>query len=161
MVEFDIEKTVRERKSVRSYESRTLNDRDRERIKEWIAEIAETTESSEPFSAPMKIRLLTAAKGTNTEKLGTYGVIRGAKEFLAVTVKNTENAPETVGYHFERLVLAATSIGLGTCWLAGTFNRERFTEALDLKDNELCPIVCPIRFHALICPNPKYSIQRH
>ena len=146
MIKFDIEKAVRERKSVRSYEERALNNKDRERIKEWIAEITETTESSEPFSAPMRIRLLTVAKGTDTEKLGTYGVIRGVKEFLAVTVKNTENAPETVGYHFERLVLAATSIGLGTCWLAGTFNREQFAEVLDVKDDEIFPIVCPIGY---------------
>ena len=53
---------------------------------------------------------------------------------------------EAVGYHFERLVLSATELGLGTCWLAGTFNREQFSSALEMSEGEIFPIVCPIGY---------------
>lgn len=140
---FDLEQTVRQRKSVRAYESRPLAQAEKEQIEACISELLA---ESAPFPAPMKIRLLEAATGTDTEKLGTYGVIRGAKSFLCVTVKNTENAMEAVGYRFEKLVLTATAMGLGTCWLAGTFNREQFSEALHPETDEIFPIVCPIGY---------------
>jgi len=140
---FDIEKTVRQRKSVRAYDSRPLAQADKNQIEACISKLlAETT----PFPAQMKIRLLEAAPGTDTEKLGTYGVIRGAKSFLCLTVKNTETAMEAVGYRFEKLVLAATAMGLGTCWLAGTFNRAQFSEALHLGEDDIFLIVCPVGY---------------
>lgn len=144
-MKFDVEKTIRQRKSTRAYENRLLSPEDRERICDRIAEL-----SAEDFLFPvqMQIRLLDANPGTDTEKLGTYGVIRGAKSFLCVTVKDTENAMEAVGYHFEKLVLTATAMGLGTCWLAGTFNREQFSDALRPQEDEIFPIVCPIGYPA-------------
>ena len=140
---FDLEQTVRNRKSVRAYESRPLAQAEKEQIETCISGLL--TEAA-PFPAQMKIRLLEAAPGTDTEKLGTYGVIRGAKDFLCVTVKNTENAMEAVGYRFEKLVLNVTAMGLGTCWLAGTFNRAQFSEALHLEKDDIFPIACPIGY---------------
>jgi len=140
---FDLEKTVRQRKSVRAYENRPLAQSDKDMVNANILELlAENT----PFPADISIRLLEATPGTETEKLGTYGVIRGAKDFLCLTVKNEEAAMEAVGYRFEKLVLAATAMGLGTCWLAGTFNRAQFSNALYLEDDEIFPIVCPIGY---------------
>ena len=135
---FDLEKTVRLRKSVRTYDNRPLAKTDKDKVNACILEImAEDT----PFPADISICLLEAVPGTDTEKLGTYGVIRGAKDFLCVTVKDTESAMEAVGYRFEKLVLYATAMGLGTCWLAGTFNREQFSDALRLETDDIFPIV--------------------
>ncbi|MBQ8986676.1 MAG: nitroreductase family protein [Lachnospiraceae bacterium] len=140
---FDLEKTVRLRKSVRTYENRPLAKTDKDKVNACILEILA---EDEPFPADISIRLLEAVPGTDTEKLGTYGVIRGAKDFLCVTVKDTESAMEAVGYRFEKLVLYATAMGLGTCWLAGTFNREQFSDALRLETDDIFPIVCPIGY---------------
>ena len=143
MQSYDLEQTVRARRSVRSYESRPLSQADRERITSYIEELcAEET----PFPAKIRIQLLEAKPGTDTEKLGTYGVIRGAKTFLGVSAENTETAPEAVGFTFEKLVLAATAMGLGTCWMAGTFNRGQFAGAMDIGKDEIFPIVCPIGY---------------
>ena len=143
MQSYDLEKTVRQRRSVRSYENRPLSQADRERITSCIEELR--TEET-PFPAKIRIQLLEAKPGTDTEKLGTYGVIRGTKTFLGVAAENTETAPEAVGFAFEKLVLAATAMGLGTCWIAGTFNREQFTHAMVIGDGEIFPIVCPIGY---------------
>ena len=140
---FDLEETVRRRKSVRAYEKRPLSQADKETISAYIAKLC--AEPS-PFPAQIQIQLLEAKPGTDTEKLGTYGVIRGASTFLGVTAKNSETAPEAVGYTFEKLVLTAAAMGLGTCWIAGTFNREQFQGALELGDDEIFPIVCPIGY---------------
>lgn len=142
---FDLEKTVRKRKSVRAYENRPLAQSDKDKVNACISELLE---ENTPFPAQMNIRLLEAAPGSDTEKLGTYGVIRGAKDFLCVTVKNTESAMEAVGYRLEKLVLSATAMGLGTCWLAGTFNRAQFSAALRLETDDIFPIVCPIGYPA-------------
>lgn len=143
MIKFNLEETVRKRKSVRSYENRPLDQTDKEHI---ISCMGELREEESPFPAQIHIQLLEARPGTGTEKLGTYGVIRGAGTFLGVTVENTETAPEAVGFTFEKLVLAATAMGLGTCWIAGTFNRNQFAGAMDIGKDEIFPIVCPIGY---------------
>ena len=80
------------------------------------------------------------------EKLGTYGFIKNAKLFVVCAVKRDfyENSPEVCGFLFEEFVLAATSLGINTCWLGGTFTRSRFAEQIDLKDDELIPYISPI-----------------
>lgn len=143
MKTYDLEETVRKRRSVRSYENRPLSQADKEYLLSFIEELLK---EETPFPAKIHIRLLEAKSGTDTEKLGTYGVIRGAKAFLCVTAENTETAPEAVGFTFEKLVLTVTSMGLGTCWIAGTFNREQFKGAMDIGKDEIFPIVCPIGY---------------
>lgn len=143
MITYDLGETVRKRRSVRSYENRPLSQTDKERLLYCIEELLK---EETPFPANIHIRLLDAKPGTDTEKLGTYGVIRGANTFLGVAVKNTETAPEAVGFTFEKLVLTATAMGLGTCWIAGTFNRNQFSVAMDIGKDEIFPIVCPIGY---------------
>ena len=46
----------------------------------------------------------------------------------------------------ESLVLYATSIGLGTCWVGGTFKKGQFAKAMEVKEGEILPIVVPIGY---------------
>jgi nitroreductase len=78
------------------------------------------------------------------QRLGTYGMIRGARTFLAGAVLAAERAFEDFGYLLELLVLQATDLGLGTCWLGGTFDRSSFARALGLREGELLPAVTPV-----------------
>ena len=113
-----------------------------------IACLSELSKEVSPFPAEIRFQFLDIKDGVNTEKLGTYGVIKNAPAFIGVTVKKTETAMEASGYLFEKFILYATSIGLGTCWLAGTFKREQFKNALSIDQDELFPIVCPIGYPA-------------
>ncbi|HWT26408.1 MAG TPA: nitroreductase family protein [Mobilitalea sp.] len=54
----------------------------------------------------------------------SYGMFHGVSSFIALVGKVTENLNEVVGYYGELLVLEATKLGLGTCWVAGTFDRK-------------------------------------
>lgn len=49
---------------------------------------------------------------------------------------------EKVGFFGEKLVLHATQLGLGTCWVAGTFDRASVT--LSMSDEEVLHDVIPI-----------------
>jgi nitroreductase len=44
------------------------------------------------------------------------------------------------------VILYATSLGIGTCWHRGTFNRGAFANALDLDKDEFLPIITPIGY---------------
>lgn len=135
---FQIEETIKKRKSVRNYEKRGLSEQQRNEIVTYMNQI------ENPFQVKVKFYFLETELLDKGQKLGTYGVIQGAKDYLGVTVKNTDFAMEAVGYAFEMLVLYATSLGLGTCWMGGTFNRNQFKTAMEISENDVFPIISPI-----------------
>lgn len=51
-----------------------------------------------------------------------------------------------LGYSLEKVILYRTSLGLGTVWLGGTFNKGNFAKAVNLKENEILPIVSPVGY---------------
>ena len=74
------------------------------------------------------------------------GTIKGAKDFLAITVKDEAFAMEATGYQFENLVLYASDMGLGTVWLAATFSRKDFENIMEINNDDLFPCICPIEY---------------
>ncbi len=55
-----------------------------------------------------------------------YGMFQGVRSYFAlVGTTSDEHLREKAGYFGEKLVLEATKLGLGTCWVGGTFNRNR------------------------------------
>lgn len=140
MKKYPIEKTIKKRQSIRSYEEHILTAEKKEKIKAYI------TELSNPFSVDVSFHFLETAKTVKDKKLGTYGVIKGAQDFIGASVFPGELCLEALGYSFEKLILYITSLGLGTCWLGGSFNRSGFAEAMNLKDGELFPVISPIGY---------------
>lgn len=99
-----------------------------------------------PFGHTVRLALLPASpsKRAQARKLGTYGVIQGAPWFLAGAVADGPHALEDYGYVFEWVLLQLTGLGLGSCWLGGTFKREDFGRALHATPDELVPAVSPV-----------------
>ena len=139
---FDIEKSVRKRRSVRTYDKRKVD----LCMREIIMEYAEGLQN--PLGPKVTFRLLDKASDPKGDKLGTYGIIKGAELYVGAKIKREEYAPEALGYDFEQLVLYLTDMGLGTCWLGGTFNKGAFAEAMDVQDDEIFTIVSPIGYTA-------------
>lgn len=138
-IKYPVEKTVTSRSSVRTYEPKPLSPELKEKI------IAYSGKLDNPFGVKVSFRLI-EKEDTDGKKLGTYGMIKGAQDFIGATVPDTKSAPEALGYSFEKLILYAASLGVGTCWLGGTFKRGEFAGAMDVKENELFPIVSPIGY---------------
>lgn len=141
-MELSIEQIIKTRHSVRTYNGTPLTGDDRTKIMSYAGTL------SNPFGIPVTFRFLEKNNELNQEKLGTYGVIKGTKLFIGATVPDREFALEALGYDFEKLILYATAAGLGTCWLAGTFNRSGFAAAMGVKDTELFPAVSAIGYAA-------------
>ena len=145
MLSFPVIKTAKERKSVRNYLEKPLSQADREKIRLCIDYVLG---SPSPFGTKIRIRLFDVNEQLDSKKLGTYGVIKNAKSYLGVATEDDSEAMEAVGYTFEKVVLYAQSIGLGTCWLGGTFNRGEFAKAMEVTDKEFFPIASPLGYGA-------------
>lgn len=142
VLNFSVKEAVTKRYSVRTYDKRPVESE----VKEKLLAYAEQLHN--PLGPKIKVQWIEKELAANGDKLGTYGVIKGAKSYLGVTVPKEEYAPEAVGYDFEQLVLYATSLGLGTCWLGGTFNRSAFASAMEIAEGDSFPILSPIGYPA-------------
>lgn len=137
-----IVETIQKRHSVRTYQERTLSTQDREALLDCISRL------DNPFGIPVHKYIIEKKLRADGEKLGTYGVIKGASTFLGVSIPNVELAPVAAGYEFENLILYATHMGLGTVWLAATFNRDSFSHAMNIPKEELFPAISPVGYPA-------------
>ncbi|TGE31016.1 nitroreductase family protein [Desulfosporosinus sp. Sb-LF] len=131
---------IKKRISVRTYLEHPLTSETKDNLRAFYSSI------SGPFGVPIRFELIEsdlALKGSNI-KLGTYGVIKGASTYVVAAVVKSNKDLEEFGYVLEKLILYATSLGLGTCWLGGTFKKSEFSKAIKQKDNESLPCITPI-----------------
>lgn len=128
---------IRQRRSVRTFDGRALLPEDARKITEF----AETVEN--PYEFPIAWRLLDAKRdGLNAP------VISGAETYIAGKLRRAPHAEEAFGYAFERIVLFAEAMGVGTTWIAGTMNRPAFERAMELTEDEVMPCVSPLGYPA-------------
>jgi hypothetical protein len=99
-----------------------------------------------PLGTPLRFRVVAATEDdrASLRGLGTYGFIRGATGFIVGAVSPSEKDLEDFGYTMEQLVLAATDLGLGSCWLGGTFTRSSFAKKIEKRGEESMPAVISI-----------------
>lgn len=134
--------TIQKRHSVRTYENKSLLSQDREALLTYMEQL------DNPFGVPVHTYIIDQKLNTGGEKLGTYGVIKGASTFLGVSIPDTKLAPLAAGYEFENLILLVTHMGLGTVWLAATFNRDNFASAMKIPKDELFLAISPVGYPA-------------
>lgn len=107
-----------------------------------------------PFGNRARFKLVAATEQDREalRDLGTYGFIKGATGFAVGAVTKADNALEDFGYLMESIVLFATDLGLGTCWLGGSFTRSSFAERISLRRAESLPAVISVGIEA---PKPR------
>ena len=133
MPDFPALETIRERRSVRTFDGTGLSPDVAQRILEY-AEKAEN-----PYSIPITWKLLDAREhGLNSP------VIVGTDLYIAGKMRRVPRAEEAFGCAFEKVVLFAQSLGVGTTWIAGTMNRDAFEKAMELTGDEVMPCVSPL-----------------
>lgn len=135
----DILQAIKERRSVRSYNGVPLN-------KEMITKLMSIIEDSYTlFGGNITIRLKSFdIKGDF--KPSTYGVIKGATDYFLMGIGEGEESQLTAGFQFEQVVLKAWELGLGTCWIAGTYKGSQFDKDEKWPDGESLKIICPVGF---------------
>lgn len=72
----------------------------------------------------------------------TYGMFNGVKNYIAlVGPKSDENVHEKLGYFGEQILLTCEVLGYGTCWVGGTFDRDKCKCKVDEDEVFVCAIV--------------------
>jgi hypothetical protein len=89
-------------------------------------------------------------------RLGTYGFIKGATGFIIGALQPGSMDLEDYGYLMERIILFATDLGLGTCWLGGTFTKSSFSKRINARENESVPAVAAV---GIPSQNPRWFQQ--
>jgi nitroreductase len=130
--------TIRLRRSVRTYTGEPLNGDHARLLAGYIAGLRP------PFGVKARICLIRSpADSQERVRLGTYGWISGARDFLALICEDGQLAEEGAAWMFERAILYCTALGIGTCWLGGTFSRKDFGRQAPVLPSERLRIVSP------------------
>lgn len=122
---------MQNRSSVRTFENRDVQEDTMDQLNQAIDDVNRTLSEKAFFKL-----IQNKSNGEEAQKLGTYGIIQGTRNFIAVITTQEEVNALELGYYIEKVVLIATGLGLGTCWLGGTFDRSSFEDHLSLKNDE-------------------------
>jgi len=142
---------IKKRQSKRKFIDKELSKNDFEQVTNILKSHTEA-----PFGNKISFSLIEKkfANENYKIKLGTYGFISGAKYFIVCHAKQSEHIFEDAGYLFEKIILDLTKIGLGTCWLGGTFKRSDFSTVLKMEENVIIPAISPVGY-----PTPSKSVK--
>ena len=123
---------ILERHSVRKY-------LDREIEKEKVELLLEKTEELNKKSG-LSIQLAVNEPQAFGGLLGSYGMLSGVKNYFALVGKDTDRLSELCGYYGELLVLEAQKMGLNTCWVAGTYQKNKTVCEIASDERLVCVI---------------------
>jgi len=103
-----------------------------------------------PLGGPARFALAASSEGDLKvlKGLGTYGFIQGATGFIVGATPEDARHLEDFGYLLEKNILYATDLGLGTCWLGGTFTKSSFARKISIQEGELVPAVSSVGYPA-------------
>ncbi len=140
-----VEEIVTKRFSCRSYERKPLETAHREDLIKYLG-----TLNKGPFGSEVRFDLAAASEGDAgaLKGLGTYGFIRDPAGFIIGAVKSGDRGLEDYGYLMEHAALYVTSLGLGSCWLGGSFTRSSFSARINPRENETVPAVVSVGYIA-------------
>ena len=133
----DLMEVIRGRKSVRTYDGTGISGEHRGLLEEYIKGI------TNPFDIPVEFVLMDAKEHGLSSP-----VLSGERLYVAGKVEKKPYADVAFGVSFEKLVLYAWSLEIGTVWIGGTMKRDVFEKAAGLKEGEMMPCVSPLGYPA-------------
>ena len=133
----NVTELIRARRSVRTFDGRMLDAETQQRLMALAQEI------ENPYGIPVAFRYLNAV-----EHGLSVPVVSGCDLYIGGKITTLPHASVAFGYSFERFVLLAKSLGLGTVWLGGTMNRAAFEAAMELGEDEIMPCASPVGYTA-------------
>jgi nitroreductase len=137
-----IQEIIESRVSCRTFQNRSLEDRDKERLMAFCENIQEGLKGE-------KIIFHLVEHGKDDlkgMKLTYYGLFKNERNFIVGITERSDFAYVSFGYAFEHVVLKATELGLGTCWL-GYFNPYLIRDVV-ITENQIIPAICAVGYPA-------------
>jgi nitroreductase len=138
-----VDALIRQRFSCRTYADQPIEAETRQRLQASMASL-----QAGPLGTPIRFELVAATEQDNRalKSLGTYGFIKGATGYFVGAADAGPKNLEDYGYGLEYLILQATDLGLGTCWLGGTFTKSAFAKKISAQPEELLPAVASVGY---------------
>ncbi|HCM28506.1 MAG: hypothetical protein A2Z99_01165 [Treponema sp. GWB1_62_6] len=129
------------RVSRRSYDSRTVEARKMEALSTLARSINE-------LGRGVRIEVIEGdTSGIFRGIVGGYGKITSTGQYAAFIGDSADpDAERLLGYYGEAFILEATSLGVGTCWVSGTFNPESVKAHISLRPGEEVFSVTPLGY---------------
>jgi len=106
--------------------------------------LAEKDGAEGPFSSsPRVLNLELSDRELDRIKISTYGIIKGQRGFLVGVCRNDDKELIDLAHKLEDIVLRLTAVGIGTCWLSGTFKRGDVMDRVELSEGEIIAALIP------------------
>jgi nitroreductase len=136
---------IKQRFSCRTYLKKPIEE-DHQRA---LIEFLESNHTG-PLGTRARFALIAATEydRKSLKGLGTYGFIKDAAGFIVGALEQEPKNLEDYGYLLEHAVLYATDIGLGTCWLGGSFTKSSFAKKITVTSTEIVPAVVAVGYSA-------------
>jgi nitroreductase len=101
-----------------------------------------------PLASALRFKMIAATEEdrSSLKGVGTYGKIKNPQGFIVGAATQSPKDLEDYGYALERLVLHATDLGLGSCWLGGGFTKSGFAKKIEARSNECVPAVISLGY---------------
>lgn len=129
---FDYMQAIRDRHSVRRYLPDPIPEAMTAALNEEIARCNAVS--------GLSMQLITEEEDAFKGFLANYGLLSGVKNYIALVGPKGPKVDELCGYYGERIVLLAQSLGLNTCWVAGTFSRRKCGAVVEDGQKLVCVI---------------------
>lgn len=144
--------TMKKRQSIRTFDTQNITDSHLKIINDYINN---QDNLIGPFGSKGCIKLIQVTNNVSDKgiKLGTYGFIKNPQAYLVGVTENNKYSLVEFAYTFQKLVILLTELGIGTCWMGGTFNRNSFEQEIQLGKEEFIPCITPIGY-----PNQKQRV---
>ena len=127
------------RKSVRTFDGTPISRGDRDKLESYVRSVPN------PFGIDVDFSIYDA-KENGLSSL----VINGEDLYVCGKVVKQKYGELAFGYSFEKFVLYAWSLGIGTTWIGGTLDRKKFESLIGLKPEERMYAVSPLGYPSSI-----------
>lgn len=109
---------IEKRKSQRTFTKEAIAEDKIQKIKELIDDINKNSE--------LNISFVEDGSEAFSDIRTSYGFFKNVRSMILMKGNpDLSHFREKVGYYGEKLVLSAVDMGLGTCWVGGTFDRKK------------------------------------
>lgn len=138
---------IENRVSRRKFEKEPITDQEKEKIISLIDQLNE--------ASGLTMTFLEDGSGAFQKLRKSYGMFTNVRSLILMKgKKDDKDLKEKVGYYGEDLVLSITDLGLGTCWVGGTFDKDELT----VNDRE--ELACAVVVGKVAAPSLKEKMMR-
>lgn len=131
-MDFDYMQAIKDRHSVRRYLAEPIPE---------AAVVALQDEISRCNAVSgLSMQLILDKPEAFTGFLAHYGMLSGVRNYISLVGPKGSKVEELCGYYGERIVLLAQSLGLNTCWVAGTYSRHKCCAKVEKGQKLVCVI---------------------